>query len=150
MPAVFYNLALAVAFTTGIVLLMQPQRQLFAFMQTLEDVERATTDYIGAHCNALPENATQAALLEAQTLPAGFDTQGAAFSWQLADHPVVSVNVTGDAAYLAFLAQNSLGQFAADGSYTFIPDDDITMYRAANHSYNLFAYAGNDYSCNPL
>ena len=148
MPAVLYNFALVIVFTTGITTLMQPHRQTRAFMQTLADMQSAGIDFIGANCNALPETVTGAALQAAGHLGNGFDNQGVDFTWRMTDYPVVSVNAGGNAAYLAFLARQTLGGFEADGSYTFIPDHDVTYFRAANNWYNLSAYAGNNFSCN--
>ena len=150
MQAVFYQVVLSLAVFAGVVTLMQPHRDTQARMQTLQAVQRAGIDYIGAHCNALPGTVTQATLQAAGNLPDNFDSHGATFTWRTAEHPVVSVNVSGDAGYLAFLPRQTLGGFETDGSYTFIPDHDATGFRAANNSYNLFAYAGNDFSCNPL
>ena len=148
MPAVLYLFALAAVFTTGIITMVQPHQQTRAFMQTLEDLQGAGTEYIGAQCNALPDTVTGAGLQASGHLDNGFQDQGVLFTWRLADHPVVSVNAGGDAAYLAFLGGHTLGGFETDGSYTFIPDHDVTYYRAANNWYNLFAYAENDFSCN--
>lgn len=148
MPAVLYSFALAIAFITGITIMIQPHRQTRAFMQTLEDIQGAGADFIGSNCNALPDAVTGAGLRASGHLDNGFDAQGVGFTWRLADHPVVSVNASGDAAYLAFLGGRTLGGFETDGSYTFIPDHDVTFFRAANNWYNLFAYDGNDFSCN--
>ena len=148
MPAVLYNLALALVFITGITMMIQPHLQTRAFMQTLGDIQSAGTDFIGSNCNALPNAVTGAGLQSSGHLDNGFDDQGVGFTWRLADHPVVSVNTRGDAAFLAFLGGRTPGGFETDGSYTFIPDHDVTYYRAANNWYNLFAYAGNDFSCN--
>lgn len=148
MPAVLYSFALAIAFITGITIMIQPHRQTRAFMQTLEDIQGAGIEFIGAQCNALPDAITGTGLQASEHLDNGFDAQGVLFTWRLADHPVVSVNARGDAAYLAFLGGRTLGGFETDGSYTFIPDHDVTFFRAANNWYNLFAYDGNDFSCN--
>ncbi len=148
MPAVLYNFALALVFITGITTMLQPHRQTRAFMQALEDVQGAGIEFIGAQCNALPDTVTGAGLQASGHLDTGFDAQGVLFTWRLAEHPAVSVNAGGDAAYLAFLGRRTLGTFEADGSYTFVPDHDATYYRAANNWYNLFAYAENDFSCN--
>ncbi|MCY3750857.1 MAG: hypothetical protein OXG54_05600 [Gammaproteobacteria bacterium] len=150
MQPVFYQLALSLAVLVGVTTLMQPHQDRHAYAQTLHTLQRAGIGYIGAHCDALPETVTQAVLQAAGNLPDSFDNQGATFTWRLAEHPVVSVNVGGNADYLAFLSRHTLGGFDADGSYTFIPDHDVTGFRAANNSYNLFAYAGNDFSCDPL
>ena len=147
MPAVLYGFVLAAVFTTGITAMIQPHRQTRAFMQTLEDIQGAGADFIGAHCSALPGTVTGAGLQASGHLDNGFDDQGVAFTWRLADHPVISVNARGEAGYLAFLGRRTLGDFETDGSYSFIPDHDITFFRAANNWYNLFAYAGNDFSC---
>ena len=147
MPALLYGFVLAVVFTTGITMMIQPHRQTRAFMQTLEDIQGAGVEYIGAHCNALPGAVTGAGLQASGHLDDSFNDQDAEFTWRMGDHPFVSVNARGDAAYLAFLAGRTLGGFETDGSYTFIPGHDVTHYRAANHWYNLFAYAGNDFSC---
>ena len=148
MPVILYSFALALVFITGITMMIQPHRQTRAFMQTLEDIQGAGIEFVSAQCNALPIAVTGARLQASGHLGDGFDDQGALFTWRLADHPVVSVNAGGDAAYLAFLGGRTLGGFETDGSYTFIPDHDVTYYRAANNWYNLFAYAGNDFSCN--
>lgn len=148
MQAALYQFVLSLAIVLGVTLLLQPHRHTQAYMQTLYALQRAGVDYIGAHCASLPGSVTQAMLQEADYLPDSFDDQGATFTWRMAEHPVVSVNARGDAAYLAFLGGSALGGFAADGSYTFIPDHDVTLFRAANNWYNLFAYAGNDFSCN--
>ena len=126
---------------------MQPHRQTRAFMQTLADVQDAGIDYIGAQCNALPDAVTVPGLQASGHLGNGFDAQGVEITWRLADHPVVSVNARGEADYLAFLGGHTLGGFETDGSYSFIPDHDVTLFRAANNWYNLFAYAGNNFSC---
>lgn len=148
MQTVFYQFVLSLAVVLGVTLLMQPHRHTQAYMQTLDAVQRAGIDYIGAHCDALPQTVTQAMLQAGGNLPANFDSQGVTFTWRTAEHPVISVNVSGNADYLAFLSRHALGGFDADGSYTFIPDRDVTFFRAANNWYNLFAYAGNDFSCN--
>ena len=148
MPVTLYQFALAIAFITGITIMIQPHRQTRAFMQSLKDIQDAGIEFIGAQCNALPDAITGAGLQASQHLDNGFDAQGVLFRWRLADHPVVSVNARGDAAYLAFLGGRTLGGFETDGSYTFIPDHDVTFFRAANNWYNLFAYDGNDFSCN--
>lgn len=148
MQTVFYQFVLSLAVVLGVTLLMQPHRHTQAYMQTLYAVQRAGIDYIGAHCDALPQTVTQAMLQQAGNLSDSFDSQGATFTWHMAEHPVVRVNVSGNADYLAFLPRQTLGRFDAGGSYTFIPDQDVTGFRAANNSYNLFAYAGNDFSCN--
>lgn len=127
--------------------MMQPHRKTLGYIQTLEEAQAAGIDFIGAQCNALPGAVTSAGLQASDYLHNGFDDQGVMFTWRLADHPVVSVNARGDAAYLAFLGGRTLGGFETDGSYTFIPDHDITYYRAANNWYNLFAYDENDFSC---
>ena len=150
MPPVLYSFAVALVFGTGITMMIQPHRDTQAYMQTLQAVQRAGIDYIGAHCHALPGTVTQAALQAAGNLSGSFDSRGAAFTWRLAAHPVVSVNVSGGGDYLAFLPRRTLGGFDAGGAYAFIPDHDATLFRAANNSYNLFAYAGNDFSCNSL
>ena len=150
MQTVFYQVVLSLAVFTGVITLLQPHRDTQAYMQTLQAVQRAGIDYIGAHCDALPGTLTLAALQNAGNLPDSFDSRGAAFTWRLAEHPVVSVNVSGNAGYLASLPRHTLGGFDAGGAYTFIPDHDATLFRAANNSYNLFAYAGNDFSCDPL
>ena len=128
-------------------MMIQPHRQTRGYMQTLEDIQRAGIDYIGAHCDALPDMITDVQLQASNNLADNFDNQDAAFIWRLAEHPVVSVNVTGNADYLAFLARYTLGAFEEDKSYSFIPDRDMTFFRAANNSYNLFVYDGNDFSC---
>ena len=148
MPAVLYSFALALVFITGITIMIQPHRQTHAFMQTLEDIQGAGADFIGSNCNALPDAITGAGLQASGHLDNGFDAQGVGFTWRLADHPVVSINARGNAAYLAFLGGRTLGGFETDGSYTFIPDHDVTFFRAANNWYNLFAYDENDFSCN--
>ena len=147
MPAVLYSFALAFVFITGITMMIQPHRQTRAFVQTLEDIQGAGTDFIGAHCNALPGMVTDAGLQSSGHLDNNFDGQGVQFTWRLTDHPVVSVNASGAADYLAFLGGRTPGGFEADNSYSFIPAYDVTLFRAANNWYNLFAYAGNDFSC---
>ena len=147
MPVVLYNIALAVVFTLGIATMMQPHRQTRGYLQTLKDIELAGLNYIGQHCNALPDAVTAAQLQVAGQLDNGFDDQGVVFTWRLADHPAISVNAKGEAGYLAFLAGRTLGGFEADGSYSFIPNHNVTLLHAANNWYNLFAYAGNDFSC---
>ena len=148
MQAVFYQSVLSLAVLMGALSLVQPHQHTQAYMQTLHTVQRAGIDYIGAHCNALPGTVTQAMLQAAGNLSGNFDNQGAAFTWRTAEHPVVSVSVSGNAGYLAFLPRHTLGGFDGGGAYRFIPDHDATLFRAANNSYNLFAYAGNDFSCN--
>ena len=150
MQTVFFQVALSLAVFTGVITLMQPHRDTQARLHTLQAVQRAGIDYIGAHCGALSETVTLAMLQEAGNLPDNFDSHGATFTWRTAAHPVVSVDVSGNADYLAFLPRHTLGGFDAGGDYRFIPDHDVTGFRAANNSYNLFAYAGNDFSCNPL
>ena len=134
-------------FLVGITMMIQPHRQTGEYMQTLEDIQRAGIDFIGTHCNALPESITDEQLLELNHLAHSFNNQGVAFTWQLADHPAVSVNAGGNADYLAFLARHTLGGFETDKSYSFLPDYDNTFFRAANSSYNLFTYAGTNFSC---
>ena len=149
MPHILYLFALAAVFVMGISILIQPQRQMRGYMQTLDDIQLAGIDYMGEHCGgALPPAISAAQLQAAGNLANDFNNQGALFTWQLDDHPVVSVNISGNAAYLAFLAGHTLGGFETDGSYSFIPDYDVTPFRAANHSYNLFLYDENDFSCN--
>ena len=150
MQVTLYNFVLAVVFVLGITTMIQPHLQTHGYMQTLEDIQRAGIDYIGTHCNALPATITDVQLQASNNLVNSFDNQGATFTWRLAEHPVVSVNVTGNAHYLAFLSTRTLGRFEEDKSYSFIPDHDMTLFRAANSSYNLFAYAGNDFSCKSL
>ena len=150
MHAVFYQLALSLVVFTGVITLMQPHRDTQAYMQTLDAVQRAGVDYVGAHCGALTDTVSAATLQAADKLPDNFDNQGATFTWRLADHPSVSINVTGSADYLAFLSRHTPGGFEADGSWSFAPGHDITLFRAANSGYNLFAYAGYDFSCGPL
>lgn len=147
MPVTFYQFALAAVFVLGIALMMEPLRQTRGYMQTLRDLEQAGIDYIGANCQALPATVTDAQLQESEHLSAGFDNQGARFTWQLADHPAVQVNASGNSAYLAFLARHTPGEFETAGSYSFIPGRDVTLFRAANHAYNLFAYDEHDFSC---
>lgn len=155
MPTVLYGFALAAVFTAAIAAMMQAHRQTRDFVQTLEEIQAAGIGFIGAHCSALPDAVTVAGLQAAGHLAPGFDDQGVAFTWRLADHPVVSVNASanvsvnarGGAGYLAFLGRHTLGGFEADASYTFIPELDATLFRAANNGYNLFAYAGHDFSC---
>ena len=147
MQVTLYNFALAVVFVLGIAMMIQPHRQTRGYMQTLKDIELAGIAYIGARCHALPATVTDVRLQASNHLARHFDSQGTTFTWQLADHPVVSINARGNAEYLAFLAVHAPGAFAADGSYSFIPNHDMTLFRAANHSYNLFAYAGHDFSC---
>ncbi len=127
--------------------MIQPQRQTHGYLQTLEDIQRAGIDFIGAHCGALPDAVTDEQLQESNYLAHSFDNQGIVFTWRLADHPVVSVNARGNTDYLAFLARHTLGEFEMDNSYSFIPSHDMTLFRAANSSYNLFAYAGNNFAC---
>lgn len=148
MPALLYGFALAVTFTTGIAMMLQPHRQTRAFMHTLEDIQVAGVEYIGEHCGALPADITDAQLQTLNYLAPGFNNQGAGFVWELADHPAASVNVSGNARFLAFLAGRTPGESEADGSYSFIPHHDMTMFRAANGSYNLYAYARLNFSCN--
>ena len=149
MPAILYNFVLALVFITGITMMIQPHRETRAFMHTLDDIQNAGIAYVGAHCNdPLPGAVTGAELQASGHLDNGFDDQGVGFTWRLADHPAVSVNAGGEAAYLVFLAARTLGGFETDGSYTFIPDHDVTFFRAANNWYNLFAYDENDFSCN--
>ncbi len=148
MPITLYQFALAIAFISGMTIMIQPQRQTRAFMQTLEEIQVAGTEFIGANCDALPETVTTEGLQSSGHLDNDFADQGVRFTWRLAGHPTISINAGGEAAYLAFLGARTLGEFEADSSHTFIPAYDITYYRAANHWYNLFAYAGNDFSCN--
>lgn len=150
MHAILYNFALAAIFGSGMATLIGSQRHTQGYMQTLKDVELATVAYLGENCQALPPTVTQAQLQSAGNLPVGFNAQGADFTVNLGQHPNVSVNVTGNAGYLAFLSTHTLGGFETDGSYSFLPSADITFFRGANSSYNLFAYAENDFSCTPL
>ena len=147
MPVALYQFALAAVFVLGIAVMMEPLRQGRGYVQTLRDIEQAGIDYIGANCQALPDTVTDAGLQTSGHLDDGFDNQGARFTWQLADHPAVQVNASGNSAYLAFLARHTPGEFATDGSYSFIPSLDVTLLRAANHAYNLFAYDEHDFSC---
>ena len=135
-------------FLVGTTMMVQPHRQTREHMETLEDIQRAGIEFIGAHCNALPDSVTDEQLQESNQLAHSFNNQGVVFTWQLADHPVVRVNAAGNTGYLAFLARHTLGGFEPDDSYSFILDYDNTLFRAANSGYNLFAYAGNDFSCN--
>ena len=128
-------------------MMIQPHRQTREYMQTLEDIQRAGIAFIGTHCDALPDAVTDARLQESDNLATSFDRQDTVFTWRLAEHPAVSINASGNADYLAFLARHTLGGFETDNSYSFIPNHDITFFRAANSSYNLFAYAGTDFSC---
>ena len=147
MPVLLYSLVLAAAFTVGVTALLQPHRRVPGFEQTLRDLELAALAYIGGNCNALQATITHERLQTMGDLPAGFNAQGARFTLNLADHPNLSWNARGGPAYLAFLAGRVPGAFQADGSYSFLPSYDITMFRAANSGYNLFAYADNDFSC---
>ena len=147
MQIILYNFSLAMVFLIGITMMIEPYRQTGEYMQTLDDIQNAGIDFIGAQCNALPESITDEQLLELNHLAHSFNNQGVDFTWQLAGHPVVSINADGNAGYLAFLARHTVGGFETDSSYTFIPDHDNTFFRAANNSYNLFAYAGNNFSC---
>ena len=147
MQSIPYNFFLAMVFLIGITMMIQPHRLTREYMQTLEDIQRAGIDFIGAQCNALPESITDERLLELNHLPHGFNNQGVVFTWLLTDHPVISVDADGNTDYLTFLARHTLGGYETDSSYSFIPDHDNTFFRAANNSYNLFAYAGNDFSC---
>lgn len=147
MHVILYHFLLAMVFLPGITMMIQPYRQTRDHMQTLEDIQRAGFDFIGAHCNALPDSVTGEQLQGSGHLPHSFDDQGVAFTWRLAEHPVVSINVAGDPDYLAFLARQTSGGFEADSSYSFLPDYDNTFFRAANSGYNLFAYAGENLSC---
>ena len=147
MPVTLYQFALAAVFVLGIAVMMEPLRQARGHLQTLRDIEQAGIDYIGANCQALPATVTDTGLQASGHLENGFDNQGTSFTWQLADHPAVQVNASGNSAYLAFLARHTLGEFAANGSYSFIPGHDVTLFRAANHAYNLFAYDEHDFSC---
>ena len=142
-----YHFALAVVFVLGIATMLQPHRQERGYLQTLHDIEQAGVDYIGERCHTLPDTITDVQLQASNHLARNFDNRGTTFTWELAGHPVVSVNAKGNAKYLAFLARRTLGNFVADGSYSFIPGHDMTLFRAANHFYNLFAYAGYDFSC---
>ena len=147
MLVTLYNLTLAAVFALGLVTMVQPHQQTHGQLQTLEDIQQAGIDYIGEHCHALPATLTDVQLQASNHLADNFNNQEATFTWQLADHPVVSINVSGNANYLAFLARHTLGEFAMDGSYSFIPSADMTFFRAANSSYNLFVYDDNDFSC---
>ena len=147
MQIVLYNFALAIVFLLGISTMIQPHRQTHRYMQTLEDIQRAGIYFIGTHCDALPDAVTDEQLQEANNLAHSFNNQDVVFTWRLVDHPVVSINANGNPDYLAFLARHTLGGFETDNSYSFIPSHDMTLFRAANNSYNLFAYAGNNFSC---
>ncbi len=148
MPIALYQFALAAVFVLGITTMIQPHRQTRGYMQTLKDIELAGIDYIGAHCAALPDTLTDVRLQDSGHLDGGFNGRGVAFTWRLADHPVVTINARGNTDHLAFLAGRTLGEFGGDGSYSFIPGRDVTLFRAANPGYNLFAYDENDFSCN--
>ena len=147
MQAVFYSFALALVFLLGMTTMLQPHRQTRAYMRTLEEMQRAGIDFIGSHCGVLPDAVTDVQLQASNHLDDSFDNQGVVFSWRLADHPVVSINAIGSADYLAFLARHTLGGYEMDNSYSFIPSHDMTLFRAANSSYNLFAYDGYNFSC---
>jgi len=147
MHIVLYNIALTIVFLLGITLMIKPHRQTHEYMQTLDEIQRAGIDFIGAHCDALPDAVTGQQLQESNNLVYGFDNQGVVFTWRLAAHPAVSIKASGNTDYLAFLARHTVGGFETDSSYSFIPSHDMTLFRAANNSYNLFAYAGNDFSC---
>ena len=150
MPSVFYQFVLMLTVFLGVTTLMQPHQDTQAYMQTLHALQRAGIEYIGAHCQALPPTITQATLQATGNLPDGFDNQGTAFIWRVADHPVVSVNVSGNADYLAFLSTHTLGGFEVDGSYTFIPDYDASLLHAAGSSHNLLVYDNKNPACKPL
>ena len=147
MPVLLYSLVLAATFAVGATMLLQPHRRVPGYEQTLRDLELAALAYIGGNCNALQPTVPQELLQTLGNLPAGFNDQGARFTLNLADHPNLSWNARGEPAFLAFLAGRVPGAFQADGSYSFLPSYDLTMFRAANSGYNLFAYAGNDFSC---
>ena len=150
MHVLLYHFALASMFALGMTTLMQPHRHTREYMQTLRDVELAGVEYIAQNCNALPGAVTHMQLQALGNLPAGFDNQDAVFTLNLARHPAINWNVSGNAEYLAFLATRTTGVFETDGTYSFLPAHDVTFFRAANSSYNLFAYAENDFSCTPL
>ena len=147
MQIILYNFFLAMVFLAGITMMIQPHRQTREYMQTLEDIQRAGIEFAGFHCNALPNSITDQQLQDSNHLDQNFNNQGVTFTWRLADHPGISINASGNVDYLAFLARHTLGGFETDNSYSFLPDYDNTFFRAANNSYNLFAYAGNDFSC---
>lgn len=153
MAAILCQLALLGVFGVGLGLLLQPLGQQQRFARTLDTVQVAGMEYIGAHCargagqGGLPATASLADLQTAGNLPAGFDAQGTAFTWNLAAHPAVSMQARGNEAQLRFLATRTLGGFAPDGSYTFIPHYATTLFRAANNSYNLFAYDAYTAAC---
>ncbi len=150
MVALLHYFVLSSLFAAGMVLAMEPHRRDRRYQQALEDLQAAAVHYVGNHCAALPGVADAAQLRAAGSLPAGFDDQGAVITWRLAAHPGLSINVRGNNGFQAFLAGRTLGAFEADGSYTFLPQQDLTFFRAANSSYNLLAYAGRDFSCDPL
>ena len=147
MQIVLYNFALAIVFLLGTTMMIKPHRQTREYTQTLHDIQRAGIDFIGAHCDALPDAVTDEQLQDSNDLVHSFDNQGVVFTWRLADHPVVSIEASGNTDYLAFLARHTVGGFETDNTYSFIPSHDLTLFRAANNSYNLFAYAGNNFSC---
>ena len=147
MPVLLYSLILAATFAVGMMALLQPHRRVPGYEQTLRDLEVAALAYIGGNCNALQPTVPHELLQTLGNLPAGFNDHGARFTLNLANHPNLSWNARGGPAFLAFLAGRVPGAFQADGSYSFLPSYDITMFRAANSGYNLFAYGGNDFSC---
>ena len=68
-------------------------------------------------------------------LSALFDADGAIFTVNLANHPITTIEARNAPPVLAFLARNTLGTFAPDGAYTFVPRQDVTFSRAANPGY---------------
>ena len=148
MPALLYGFALTLVFTTGITMMIQPHRQTRAFHADPGGYPGRGNRLYRFKLQRPARRGNRRRLAGFGHLDNGFDDQGVGFTWRLADHPVVSVNAGGDATYLAFLGGRTPGGFETDGSYTFIPVHDVTYYRAANNWYNLFAYAGNDFSCN--
>ena len=68
MHVVLYNFALGAIFVMGITTMIQPHRHTHGYMQTLDDIQRAGIDYIGAHCGALPETITDVQLQASNNL----------------------------------------------------------------------------------
>ena len=82
MQIILYNFFLAMVFLVGITMMIQPHRQTGEYMQTLEDIQRAGIDFIGTHCNALPDSITDEQLQDSNHLNQNFNNQGVTFTWR--------------------------------------------------------------------
>ncbi len=152
MQVVLYNFVLAVVFTAGIGTLIISYQNQGKYQQTLQDLEWAVNSYTGKKCDgSLSGTVTHDDLGSSNDLSPGFDNHGTDFVLHLAGHPGIHWNARGAPGreYLRFLALNRHGQIEADGSYSFVPNADLTFYSASNPGYQLLAFDGRKFSCSP-